>query len=163
MDKWLNRRAHIPKSEGSIPSPATTLSMREDKQPHTYEELPLDPEKDPPDDLEELEVLIEKLQNKSASIKQQLEVVAIREKQCLSVDYTRVKRALFARSQTNKSITALQRIAKVRRQQAALSSGNTFEKFFFEAAKEKLSAEALTTVMGHTFFKMREAEKLSGE
>lgn len=163
MDKWLNRRAHIPKSEGSIPSPDPTQSMREDKQKPTYEELPLDPENDPPEVLEDLEVLIEKLQNKAASIKQQLEVVAIREKQNLAVDYTRVKRALFARAQTNKSITALQRIAKVRRQQAALKSGNSFEKFFFEAAKEKLAADVLTDVMGHTFFKMREAEKLDGK
>ncbi len=137
--------------------------MREDKQKPTYEELPLDPENDPPEVLEDLEVLIEKLQNKAASIKQQLAVVTIREKQGLEVDYTRVKRALFARAQTNKSITALQRIAKARRQQAALSSGNSFEKFFFEAAKEKLSAEALTMVMGHAFFKMREVEKLSSE
>jgi hypothetical protein len=137
--------------------------MSKDKQPPTYEALPLDPENDPPEDLGELEVLIEKLQNKSASIKQQLEVVAIREKQGLAVDYTRVKRALFAKAQTNKSITALQRIAKVRRQQAALDSGNTFEKFFFASAKEKLSADALTMVMGHTFFKMREAENLAGK
>jgi hypothetical protein len=135
--------------------------MSEENKPKpTYEDLPLDPEKNPPESIEELEVLISKLQDKTASIKQQLEVVAIREKQGLDVDYTRVKRAIFAKSQTNKSIAALQRLLKSRRQQAALKTGNSFEKFFFEAAKDELSSDLLASLMDRTFAKMKEAENL---
>lgn len=138
------------------------MRMRDkNKTKPTYEILPLDPEKNPPENIEDLEILINKLLTKSSSIKQQLEVVTLREKQCLPVDYNRVKRAIFARTQTNKSIAALQCILKKRRQQLALKSATSFEKFFFEAAKDKLSSEQLTDIMQHTFVKMKELEHLS--
>ena len=92
-----------------------------------YEDLPKDPELNPPETLEELETLIDKLQAKSASIKQQIEVVAIREKQRLPVDYDRLKRTIFARSQTNKSIAALQKIAKQKRQELVSRLDTSFE------------------------------------
>ena len=166
MDKWLSRLAHNQEIEGSTPSPVTNSSMSE-KETHPpyppYEILPIDPEKNPPETIEELEILIDKLQGKSASIKQQLEVIAIREKQGLAVDYSRVKRAMFARTQTNRSIAALQRIVKNKRQQAALKSGSPFEKFFFEVAKAKLSADMLTALMDDAFLKMREAERSNSD
>ena len=137
--------------------------MSTEKRTPTYEELPIDPENNPPETIEELETLISKLQNKSASIKQQLEVVAIREKQGLEVDYTRVKRSIFARSQTNKSIAALQRILKSRRQAAAITSDNSFEKFFFAAARDKLSGELFSAVLEDTYNKMREAENIAAK
>lgn len=137
--------------------------MSTEKRTPTYEELPIDPENNPPETIEELETLIRKLQNKSASIKQQLEVVAIREKQGLEVDYTRVKRSIFARSQTNKSIAALQRILKSKRQAAAITSDNSFEKFFFAAARDKLSGELFSAVLEDTYNKMREAETIAAK
>ena len=124
----------------------------------TYEELPLDPEKNPPETIEELETLIGKLQNKSASIKQQLEIVAIREKQGLAVDYIRVKKSIFARSQTNKSIAALQKILKKKRQLATAGTENSFEKFFFCAAKDQLSADEFTAILEQTYRMIKEAE-----
>ncbi len=126
----------------------------------TYEVLPIDPENNPPESIDELETLIDKLQEKSASIKQQLEVVTIREKQGLDVDYTRVKRSIFARAQTNKSIAALQRILKKRRQQLALRSDTSFEKVFFEATKEKLTTEEFRDIMELTFTKLKELGNL---
>jgi len=137
--------------------------MSENKQRPSYEVLPLDPENNPPDTIEEIEILINKLQSKSVNIKQQLEIVALREKQGLPVDYTRVKRSMFARTQTNKSISALQRIAKAKRQKTSLKPGNPFEKFFFEAAKDKLDTSTFTALMDLTFIKMRAAEKPEGE
>lgn len=137
--------------------------MSTEKRAPTYEELPIDPENNPPETIEELETLISKLQNKSASIKQQLEVVAIREKQGLEVDYTRVKRSIFARSQTNKSIAALQRLLKSKRQAAAITSDNSFEKFFFAAARDKLSGELFSAVLEDTYNKMREAETIAAK
>ena len=138
------------------------MSDKEKPKP-TYEALPIDPENNPPESIDDLEILIGKLQEKSASIKQQLEVITIREKQGLEIDYTRVKRSIFARARTNKSISALQRILKKRRQQNALASDTSFEKFFFEAAKEKLKSDMFTSIMEHTFVKMREVEKLCGK
>jgi hypothetical protein len=105
-------------------------------------------------------MLISKLQEKSASINQQLEVITIREKQGLDVDYTRVKRSIFARAQTNKSISALQRILKKRRQQLALRSDTSFEKVFFEAAKEMLTIEEFRDIMELTFTKLKELGNL---
>ena len=137
--------------------------MSENKQRPSYEVLPLDPENNPPDTIEEIEILINKLQSKSVNIKQQLEIVALREKQGLPVDYTRVKRSMFARTQTNKSISALQRIAKAKRQKTSLKPGNPFEKFFFEAAKDKLDTSTFTALMDLTFIKMQAAEKPEGE
>jgi hypothetical protein len=137
--------------------------MSENNQRPSYEVLPLDPENNPPDTIEEIEILINKLQSKSVNIKQQLEIVALREKQGLPVDYTRVKRSMFARTQTNKSISALQRIAKAKRQKTSLKPGNPFEKFFFEAAKDKLDTSTFTALMDLTFIKMRAAEKPEGE
>ena len=163
MDKWLSRLAHNQEIEGSTPSPATIPSMSTNTTAPTYEVLPLNPENNPPESIEEIEILINKMQNKSASIKQQLEIVAIREKQGLPVNYTRVKRALFARSQTNKSVAELQRIVKHRRQQEALNSGQSFEKFFFEAAKENLPPDEFNIVLDNAFFRMRQFEKLSGD
>ena len=115
------------------------------------DDLPRDPEKNPPEKLEDLEELIRKLQAKSDSIKQQLAVVELREKQGLPVDYTRVKRSLFARSQTNKSITALQKIAKAKRQELMRQSDINFEKAFFEAAKQSLSSEQFGEVLSLAF------------
>lgn len=135
--------------------------MRKEPRKITYENLPLDPEKNPPDTIEELEVLIDRLQCKSASIKQQLEVVAIREKQGLEVDYSRVKRAIFARAQTNKSISALQKILKKRRQTIASSSNNSFEKFFFDAARDVLPSELFSVVLESTYNKLRESESIN--
>jgi hypothetical protein len=137
--------------------------MSENNQRPSYEVLPLDPENNPPDTIEEIEILINKLQSKSVNIKQQLEIVALREKQGLPVDYTRVKRSMFARTQTNKSISALQRIVKAKRQKTSLKSGNPFEKFFFEAAKDKLDTSTFTALMDLTFIKMQAAEKPEGE
>jgi hypothetical protein len=132
--------------------------MSENITKPTYEVLPIDPENNPPETVEEIEELLSKMQDKTNSIKQQLEVVAIREKQGLEVDYERVKRALFARTQTNKSIAGLQRVLKKRKQQAYLESGIAFEKFFFESAKAKLSAEMLSSVMADTLLKMKIAD-----
>lgn len=132
--------------------------MSENITKPTYEVLPIDPENNPPETIEEIELLVSKLQDKTNSIKQQLEVIAIREKQGLEVDYTRVKRALFARTQTNKSIAALQRILKKKRQQSFLEAGLSFEKFFFESAKEKLSAAMFSSLMDLTVLKMQKVK-----
>jgi hypothetical protein len=137
--------------------------MKRNEPRRTYEVLPIDPENNPPETIEEIETLIYKLQSKATSIKQQLEVIALREKQGLEVDYSRVKRAMFARTQTNKSVAALQRIVKLKRQQNAIRTGNPFERFFFEAAKEKLPADTLASIMEHTFVKMRDAELVGGK
>lgn len=134
--------------------------MIENKIKPTYEVLPIDPENNPPETIEELEELIAKLQDKSYSIKQQLEVITIREKQGLEVDYNRVKAALFARTYTNKSIAALQRILKKKRQKSFLESGISFEKFFFESAKASLNASLLSSIMDDALIKMREADSL---
>lgn len=124
----------------------------------TYENLPIDPENNPPETIDEIETLIGKLQNKSASIKQQLEVVVIREKQGLPVDYTRVKRSIFARAQTNKSISALQVILKKKKQATFACPGNSFEKFFFAAAKDSLSSDVFSKILEHTYTSLRQAE-----
>lgn len=124
----------------------------------TYEKLPIDPENNPPETIEELEILISKLQCKAANIKQQLEVVTIREKQGLEVDYTRVRKSIFARAQTNKSIAALQILLKKRRQAVAVTSDNSFEKFFFCAAKDHLSADKFTAILEQTYRMIKEAE-----
>ncbi|MEN6635517.1 MAG: hypothetical protein ABFC56_06680 [Clostridiaceae bacterium] len=123
--------------------------MMEQKQ--MGEDLPRDPEKNPPESLEELEALIKKLQEKSDTIKQQLVMVEIREKQGLSVDYSRVKRSIYARAQTNRSISALQRIAKERRRKLASAGALSFEKAFFLAAKEMLDTELFKNVLARTF------------
>jgi len=135
--------------------------MSEYKTIPQYEVLPIDPENNPPETIEEIEALVSKLQDKTDSISQQLEVIAIREKQGLEVDYTRVKRALFAKRKTNKSISALQRIAKKKRQQSYISTAFTFEKFFFEVAKEILSAKDLSRLMDITLLKIREADEIN--
>lgn len=127
----------------------------------TYEKLPIDPENNPPETIEELEILISKLQCKAANIKQQLEVVTIREKQGLEVDYTRVRKSIFARAQTNKSISALQKILKKRRQTIASSSNNSFEKFFFDAARDVLPSELFSVVLESTYNKLRESESIN--
>lgn len=134
--------------------------MSEDKTKPNYEVLPLNPENNPPETIDEIELLIHKLQTKAASIKQQIEVVNMREKQGLEVDYLRLRRTMFARAQTNKSIAALQRLVKFKKQQAVIKSGNPFERFFFEAAKETLSTDTIVSLMDLTFSKMQEAEKL---
>lgn len=127
----------------------------------TYEVLPLNPEKNPPESIEELEELIDKLQEKSRSIKQQLEVIALREKQGLEVDYTRVKGAIYARSQTNKSIAVLQLILKKKKLSLSPSSATAFEKFFFSAAKEKLPGDLFSSLIEETYTKLRAAENLA--
>jgi hypothetical protein len=137
--------------------------MSTEKRIPTYEVLPIDPENNPPETIEELETLISKLQSKSASIKQQLEVVTILEKQGRKVDYTRVKRSIFARTQTNKSIAALQKILKNRRQAMSITSDNAFEKFFFAASRDKLSAELFSAVLEDTYNKMRTAESIKAK
>lgn len=124
-----------------------------------YEDLPKDPELNPPETLEELETLIDKLQAKSASIKQQIEVVAIREKQRLPVDYDRLKRTIFARSQTNKSITALQKIAKQKRQELVSRLDTSFEKRFFETAKDVLPTDKFAEILNTTYSKLITMEK----
>lgn len=132
--------------------------MNENTGKPTYEKLPLNPEQNPPETIEEIEILIDKLHGKAVSIKQQLEVVAIREREGLTIDYDRVRRAVYAKAQTNRSIAALQRIVKNKRQQEAAKAGHSFEKFFFEAAKEELSSELLTTVLERAFIKIRSLE-----
>jgi hypothetical protein len=134
--------------------------MSENKTKPNYEVLPLNPENDPPETIEEIEILIDKLQNKALSIKQQIEVVNMREKQGLDVDYLRLRRTMYAKAQTNKSIAALQKIVKLKKQQLFLKTGNPFERFFFEAAKETLSTDIIVSLMATTFSKMQEAEKL---
>ena len=159
MDKRLSRLAHNQKIESSNLSPATNKNMSENRPTPTYEVLPLDPENNPPETIEEIEVLLNKLQDKAINIKQQLEVVAIREKQGLEVDYERVKRALYAKACTHRSISGLQRILKNRKQQSqfqAAQERGTFEKFFFEEAKERLSASLISTLMDNALARMKE-------
>lgn len=127
----------------------------------TYEKLPIDPENNPPETIEELEILISKLQCKAANIKQQLEVVTIREKQGLEVDYTRVRKSIFARAQTNKSIAALQILLKKKRQLVAVGTENSFEKFFFAAARDALPSDLFAVVLEDTYKKLREAENIA--
>lgn len=137
--------------------------MITEKKAPTYETLPLNPEDNPPETIEETEILISKLQAKSAHIKQQLEVVVIREKQGLPVDYPRVKRAMFARSQTNKSISALQVILKKKKQAAVRYPTDSFERFFFSASKDILSSDMFSRVLEATYNKLRQAEPLSSK
>ena len=129
------------------------------KTQRQYDDLPIAPENNPPESLEELEDLISKLKDKSASIKHQLEVVAMREKQGLEIDYDRLKRTVFAKSQTNKSISELQKIAKKKRQELAVKTGVSFEKCFFLAAKEKLSSEQFNEIVAHTYLSFNSSIK----
>lgn len=133
--------------------------MSENTTKPTYEILPLDPEKNPPETIEEIEILIDKLRNKAVSIKQQLDILSIRERQGIEIDYTRVQRMLYAKAQTNRSIAALQRIVKNKRQQEALTAGTSFEKFFFESCKETLSADIFAKILDQTLTRMRASER----
>lgn len=124
------------------------------------DDLPKDPEKNPPDTIEEIDNLILQLQNKSLSIKHQLDAIDIREKCNLEVDYEKVKRMMYARKMTNKSISALQKIAKQKRLQLLAASGTSFETCFFAAAKDSLPADIFSQVLEKTYAKLREAEAL---
>ena len=116
----------------------------------SYEELPLSPEKNPPENLEDLELLISRLQEKSDNMRLQLENIVIREKEGLFVDYKKVKKLMYARSRTNRSVAALQRTAKQKRKQLNDNSEYKFEQLFMLVAKEELSLDQYSHILDIT-------------
>lgn len=101
---------------------------------------PLSPEENPPDNLEDLEKLIEELEQKALEIKHQIEVAQSRADaggEPLNLEwYHRVSYALKC---TRYSITRLQRIAKKKRNEAAQERAARFDANFVEVAKDLLA------------------------
>jgi hypothetical protein len=126
---------------GSNPTLSSTQMQESEKKKATgnlNKELQLNPELNPPENIDELECLISRLQNKAINMRLQLEDISSREKDGLFVDYDRVKRLLYARTRTNKSISALQRIVKQKRREINEKLGYKFEQLFMLVAKEEL-------------------------
>lgn len=114
------------------------------------QDLPHNPEENPPETIEELDDLIDKLQLKSLDIKHQLELAEIREKQGEPVDYDRVRRAQYARQRTNRSITALQRILKQKKLEAEGSQSKDFASTFVRIAMSQLPYDTYSDLMEKT-------------
>lgn len=113
-------------------------------------ELPLNPEKNPPDSIDELAELIDKLQEKSDSIKCYINFLEMSSKQGKKIDLYSYKRASTARSKTNVSITKLQRILKHRKMQNPAYAKTCFMSRFFDIAKKNLPTDLFNSLFVKT-------------
>lgn len=164
MDKsGLSRLAHNQKNEGSNPSPATTsnfymfdfLKKNQDPERQTdqnkgvrdHDLLPLNPEENPPDSLEELELLISKLQHKVDSISMRLTKLEMCIANNEKIDELEYKRAMYAKKRTNRSINILQRIAKRRRLADPNSRFESVNSLFVKKAKNILDSDTYSKIM----------------
>ena len=114
------------------------------------QELPHNPEENPPETIKELDDLITALQLKSLDIKHQIELAEIREKQGEAVDYDRLRRARYARQRTNRSITALQKILKQKKMEAEGAHSKDFASTFVRIALSQLPYDTYTDLMEKT-------------
>lgn len=112
--------------------------------------LPIKPEENPPESLEEIESLIFKLTEKVLHMKLQLEDIAEQENKGIIPDYRKVKAILFAKTKTNQSITALQKIAKAKREERSVKEGFKFEKLFMLVTRETLDLDTYKRILNIT-------------
>lgn len=99
---------------------------------------PLSPEENPPENLEDLETLIEELEQKALEIKHQIEVAESREKNGEPYNQDWHHRVSYALKCTRYSITKLQRIAKKKRTEEIQQRAAKFEAAFVEVARDTL-------------------------
>lgn len=117
------------------------------KGPFEHVDVPHDPELNPPDSLPELDELIRKLKKKSADIGLLLDSVEARKQAGKHVDFVRLQRARYARTCTNNSIDALQRLAKNKREEIRNMQSNVLSQHFMTSARELLSKELFSEVL----------------
>jgi hypothetical protein len=122
-------------------------------------DIPVNPEDNPPESLEELEKLIDKLRLKALDIKHQLDVVVTREEQRLPVNYNWVKKAVYAKDRTNYSISILQRIAKQRRDKIKNTEDANFQNVFIKVAKDTLTTLVFDSLVDKTNEKLAAMNK----
>lgn len=119
-----------------------------ERQPRVnHSSLPLSPEDNPPDSLEELDALVKQLQHKVDSINMRLMEIQADSKEGLPVDKREYRSAVYAKTRTNRSINALQQIAKKRRMVDPSNKYDTVNAIFVKLAKAQMGSEEFNDLM----------------
>jgi hypothetical protein len=123
-----------------------------------YADLPHNPELNPPDSINELEELINKLLDKSESIKSYMAFLEQKSTHGQGIDLMSYNKSSVARKKTNISIAALQRILKKKKLESPLYRENYLANLFLEEARDKLSPDQFLELMQAAKAKLKDYE-----
>lgn len=114
--------------------------------------IPLRPEDNPPDDIDELSALIDLLEEKATTIK-----LSINREMLLEPDNRNMSwltRASCAKTKTYRSIGALQRLLKSKKEALKSSRTHNFHMVFFDTAKQVLEPKIFTHLVDEAQLKV---------
>jgi hypothetical protein len=122
-------------------------------------ELPLSPENNPPDGIEELADLIDKLQDKANNIKTYLRFLEMSSQQGKRADLASYRRSSTARNKTLVSIAKLQRLLKQRKLQNPNYAHSSFMSKFFDVCKDELPKDIFEDTFNKTVAKLETSKE----